>query len=195
MAASAPIQFTVDQEALKVADSSILKERSVMKKRAPPSGNYVSSPSSAVPRPMYAKKDSDPSIANTVASNNGIPTPSTTPPPVAAAADAKQPRPVASPSKPVPFKADLEEGDSPKALPTEPVGEPQLEELKEPLDGNKTSQSEDGQEDSNEREMDIYSEAVLACKLPRENELYVQRVLTYSVGSIENPEACIMCSG
>ncbi|TPX09987.1 uncharacterized protein E0L32_008834 [Thyridium curvatum] len=166
-AAAQPIQFTVDQEALRVQDSSVAKERGI-KKRAPPSGSYMSSPS-AVPRPMYAKKESSENTASAV--SNGIPTPSTTPPPAQAVAPS---RPVASPSKPTPFKADQDEGESPKALPTEPQEKPQLEELK--LNGKKGDEAEDQDSESKEREMDIYSEAVLAC-------------------SIENPEACIMCSG
>ncbi|KAH9908149.1 ribonucleoside-diphosphate reductase large chain [Xylariomycetidae sp. FL2044] len=169
-AAAQPIQFTVDQEALKVADSPASRPGQ-LKKRSPPSGsNYQSSPSSAMARPVYAKReDSNSNI------NNGIPTPSTTPPPVK---EAKAANPVASPAKPVPFKADIEEGDSPKALPTEPLEKPKEEELPEAaLEGKKTaSQEEDKDDKSKEREYDIYADAVLAC-------------------SIENPEACVMCSG
>src|ERR1700712_6088869 len=51
MAASAPIQFTVDQEQLQVVDTNVARERSMPKKRTPSAG-YTSSPS-AVPRPMY----------------------------------------------------------------------------------------------------------------------------------------------
>ncbi|KAK1674302.1 ribonucleoside-diphosphate reductase large subunit [Colletotrichum godetiae] len=153
-AASAPIQFTVDQEALKVADAAVGK---ALKKRAPPPG-HVASPVVNVPRPMYAKKDSS------SAQDNGIPTPSVTPPP---------PR-TAPAQKPDNFTADVAEGDSPRALPTEPVETVKIEEL--PVSGSKTPDAEDKTEESKERELDIYSEAVLAC-------------------SIENPESCIMCSG
>ncbi|KAK1761273.1 ribonucleoside-diphosphate reductase large chain [Echria macrotheca] len=174
-AAAQPIQFTVDQEALKLKDTSVNKTPSGLKKRAPPPGSYVSSPS-AVPRPMYMNQESG--VANGVANNNGIPTPSTTPPPVKVPANGEvKSRPLASPAKPPAFKADIEEGDSPKNLPTEPtekinpasIGEPALTDKKE-------GQAEDTEDDSKEREIDIYSEAVLAC-------------------SIENPEACVMCSG
>lgn len=155
-AAAQPIQFTVDQEALRVQDTHIVKASSGLKKRAPPPGSYVSSPS-AVPRPMYAKKED--SHASTLTSN-GVPTPSTTPPPIRSVSQSK---PVLSPSQPVPFKADQPEGESPKALPIEPS-----ETVKdESLDSEKPPQNEDKDDESKEREMDIYSEAVLACKLPQ----------------------------
>ncbi|KAK9800947.1 putative Ribonucleoside-diphosphate reductase [Seiridium cardinale] len=166
-AAAAPIQFTVDQEALKVHESQSSKP-AALKKRAPPTGSYSSSAAAAVPRPMY-RENSSTSLA--VSSPNGIPTPSTTPPPVVKA--------VASPMKQIPFKADLEEGESPKALPTEPAEKPnKIEELPDPAIASKNAplQSEDSDKVSKEREYDIYNEAVLAC-------------------SIENPESCLMCSG
>lgn len=52
MAASAPIQFTVDQEQLKVADTNVARTGAQGRKRlgASPGG---STPYSAVPRPMY----------------------------------------------------------------------------------------------------------------------------------------------
>jgi ribonucleoside-diphosphate reductase subunit M1 len=157
-AAAAPIQFTVDQEALKVADSNVGKERA-LKKRSPPSGSYMSSPS-AVPRPMYVKKEE--AQGSTVSSPNGIPTPSTTPPPKTAA---EVKRPLASPSKPQMIKADVDDGDSPKTLPTEPSEKIKLEELPDPaMDTKKSPQVEDTEDQSMERELDIYSEAVLECK-------------------------------
>ncbi|KAI0112788.1 ribonucleoside-diphosphate reductase large chain [Hypoxylon sp. NC0597] len=170
-AAAAPIQFTVDQEALKVADSNAAKS-GMLKKRGPP-GNYNSSASANVARPVYAKReDSNNNLA--APAPNGIPTPSTTPPPVS---DIKVTRPVASPNKVAPFKADIDEGESPKALATEPSEKVKAEELPEPaLNGQKSSQEEDKEDKSKEREYDIYADAVLAC-------------------SIENPEACVMCSG
>ncbi|KPM45037.1 Ribonucleoside-diphosphate reductase large chain [Neonectria ditissima] len=152
-AAAAPIQFTVDQEALKVADSNVsnVGNGRTLKKRAPPSGtSYMSSPS-AVPRGAAAGRN----LGNSVKSN-GMPTPTATPPLGSAPG----------------MKADVDEGDSPKTLPTEPA-----EKIKdEELSLKKSNQSEDQDEDSEERERDIYSEAVLAC-------------------SIENPESCVMCSG
>lgn len=167
-AAAQPIQFTVDQEALRMQDTAIAKER-VLGKRAPPTGSYVSSQNSSVPRPMYAtKKTSDSASLNAIsaADANGYPTPSTTPPLAAAA------KPAATPVKTVPFKADQDEGESPKVLPTEPAKDVADEEA---LD-SKSKDAEDDEAESKKREMDIYSEAVLAC-------------------SIENPESCVMCSG
>lgn len=183
-AAAAPIQFTVDQEALKVQDSQTAKASSGLKKRAPPTGSYSSS--TAVPRPMYAKReDSSNSLSATPA---GIPTPSTTPPPPAA-------KPVASPMKQVPFKADQEEGESPKALPTEASEEPgKIEELPDPAHAAK-NQSEDQDKESKEREFDIYNEAVLACKSRHPSTICLSILLTHLTGSIENPESCVMCSG
>lgn len=164
-AAAAPIQFTVDQEALKVADTNVGKDR-VLKKRAPPSGSsYVSSPSAAS-RPSYMGTNG---TSGSVESStlNGVPTPSTTPPPAAASVV----RQIASPAKPATMKADVPEGDSPKVLAADPSDKPKLEELDE-----EKKSPEDKDEESEERERDIYSDAVLAC-------------------SIENPESCIMCSG
>lgn len=172
-AAAAPIQFTVDQEALKIQEQTGAKH-SGLGKRAPPAGMWQPSASSFV-RPMYAKKDSI-SGSKTVRSN-GIPTPSITPPPSTPSVDQEiAARMLSSPSKPrtVPFKADQEEGESPKALPIEPAEKPVEEEL---LDGEKADgQSEDMDGDSADREHDIYSQAVLQC-------------------SIDNPESCVMCSG
>jgi ribonucleoside-diphosphate reductase subunit M1 len=149
-AAAAPIQFTVDQEALKIADTTISKDR-VLKKRAPPPGSsYMMSSPSAVPRPASAKREGD---SGNSLSSNGVPTPTTTPPPAVS-------RPLASPHKAPPMKADVDEGDSPKVLPTEPLDAVNDEEL-----SKKPNQSEDKDEDNEERERDIYSDAVLACKL------------------------------
>lgn len=166
-AAAAPIQFTVDQEALKVQESQSMKP-AALKKRVAPAGSYSSSAAAAVPRPMY-RENSNTNL--TAASPHGVPTPSTTPPPTT--------KVTPSPMKQVPFKADQDEGESPKALPTEPVETPnKIEELPDPAVETKPtpSQSEDSDKVSKEREFDIYNEAVLAC-------------------SIENPESCLMCSG
>ncbi|KAH8677563.1 ribonucleotide reductase [Xylariales sp. PMI_506] len=171
-AAAQPIQFTVDQEALKVQESQTARP-GALKKRAPPSGSYSSSAAAAaVPRPAYSKHEE--SNSDILSSPNGIPTPSTTPPPAV-----DKVRPIASPMKNVPFKADVDEGESPKALPTEPTEKlGKLESLPDPaVEGKKSpKQAEDEDQDSKDREYDIYNEAVLAC-------------------SIENPESCVMCSG
>ena len=76
----------------------------------------------------------------------------------------------ASPSRP--FQADKPEGKSPTLLATDPFGPPDAE-----LELERTpTQVEDDKDESNDREVDIYADAVLAC-------------------SIANPEACDMCSG
>jgi ribonucleoside-diphosphate reductase subunit M1 len=158
MAASAPIQFTVDQEALKVADTNIA--RALPKTRRQPGfQNSPSSPApSPAPRPMYATK-----APNGVTDSNGVPTPVATPPP---ASESKIENALAS----KPFKADVEEGDSPKVLASDPASKPDEEVL------SKDKQEEDAEDGSNGRDGDIYADAVLAC-------------------SIENPESCVMCSG
>lgn len=166
-AAAQPIQFTVDQEALKIVDAATARER-LPKKRAPPAGtSYMST--ATPPRLNNVKKEE----SNNAVSSNGIPTPSTTPPP-ALSGPAKK-LPLSSPQKPNTMKADVADGDSPKVLATDPGDKVEDEEEEQPADSEKkpSNQSEDEGED---RERDIYSEAVLAC-------------------SIENPESCVMCSG
>jgi len=147
-AATAPIQFTVDQDALLVADTNVARERAVKK------------------RPMGLFSGS----ASMTPTSNGVPTPTATPPPTS-----ENKRLAAATDVPA-FKADVAEGESPKALATEPSGAiPTEEQLPEPSLKEK-SQEEDKDEDSEQREHDIYAEKVLAC-------------------SIANPEDCIMCSG
>lgn len=151
MAASAPIQFTVDQEALLVADTNVA--RALPGKRRGLGGGNSSTP---VPQPMAVTET--PNGASN-ASPNGVPTPSATPPP---SKDALDPKPI---------KADVPEGDSPKIVAADSTEQPDDEALPE----SRSKQEEDGKE-SADREGDIYSDAVLAC-------------------SIENKEACMMCSG
>ncbi|KAH0559149.1 ribonucleotide-diphosphate reductase subunit rnr1 [Trichoglossum hirsutum] len=152
MAASAPIQFTVDQEQLKVADTNVARfTPGGSKKRTLPSNGY-SSPS-AVSRPTYSEQPS-----RNTASANGVPsTPSTEYNGVAASPKKATEAP--------PFKADTEEGESPKLLITEPpVGTPQNdEELLEPTSSRK-KQEEDLEATSNDREGDIYADKVLQCE-------------------------------
>ncbi|KAI1165848.1 ribonucleoside-diphosphate reductase large chain [Nemania serpens] len=169
-AAAQPIQFTVDQEALKVTDSASARP-GALRKRAPPSGSHMSSPQPTMSRPMYAKRQ-DSIVVN---SPHGVPTPSTTPPPPR---ETTVVEPVVSATKVLTFKADVPEGESPKALPTEPTENLKAEALPEAaLEGEKSlQQDEDNEDKSKEREYDIYADAVLAC-------------------SIENPEECVMCSG
>ena len=104
---------------------------------------------------------------------NGPPTPSQTPP-----VESENKRLSTTPKKDArsapEFKADIDEGESPPMLATEPTGAAKAETLV--LDAPTPKQEEDGDDETKDREGDIYAEAVLAC-------------------SIENPEACIMCSG
>jgi len=181
MAASAPIQFTVDQEALKVADTNVARALATRKRTTAPASGLSASPSPGVPKPMYMSKGAS------TESRNGVPTPSSTPPPsshdvmkeIAATAVA-----IPSSKKPLTlpptFEADVDEGKSPQLLATEPTGtitpENKDEELPEPASAKRKSQEEDSENVSIDREGDIYAEKVLQC-------------------SIENKEACVMCSG
>jgi ribonucleoside-diphosphate reductase subunit M1 len=167
MAASAPIQFTVDQEALKVADTNVARTLGA-RKRAVQASNFSSSPSAAAPRPMYMAKTPN-GTGNP--SSNGVPTPAATPPATQEGKPLATSKESALASKP--FKADVEEGDSPKLVHSDPAKNvPQDEALPEAA----TKQEEDKEDESKARDGDIYADAVLAC-------------------SIENKEACVMCSG
>ncbi|KAL9019308.1 MAG: hypothetical protein Q9185_003386 [Variospora sp. 1 TL-2023] len=160
MAASAPIQFTVDQEQLKVADTNVARLGGA-KKRGGGMG-YSSPMQSAVPRPMYVQK---PAMSAPV---NGIPTPTATPPPASDENKALVP-PSKKESAVLPtFQADVEDGDSPKSLATDPNGQPLKEEaLPEPaVPATKEGQEEDKEDASVGREGDIYADAVLACEYP-----------------------------
>jgi ribonucleoside-diphosphate reductase subunit M1 len=163
MAASAPIQFTVDQEQLQVTDTNIAKALPKMRKQ-PGFQNGTTSPApSPAPRPMYATK-----APNGAADQNGVPTPIATPPLVSE--PKAVPAPIENALAGKPFKADVEEGDSPKVLASDPVDKPDDEVL------SKMKQDEDTEDGTQGRDGDIYADAVLAC-------------------SIENPESCVMCSG
>lgn len=166
-AASAPIQFTVDQEKLKVVDTNVARSMPIRKRMA----GQSPSPAPAAPAPMYMSKQNPNSAAP-----NGVPTPSTTPPPQM---EVKKPAmtPKRSAMEVPTFKADQEEGESPKLVAAEAATGLPDEELPQPaLKDTKPKQEEDADEESKDREGDIYADAVLAC-------------------SIENPDACIMCSG
>jgi len=180
MAASAPIQFTVDQEALKVADTNVARTTG-LKKRAGGSYNSVASPQpSTAPQPMYDSKM--PNGQNSTP--NGVVTPAQTPPPQEAEQQKPQPqrkerkfgRATSAVHNPE-FPADQDEGDSPKivAVDGEKIG-PKEEELPEPALKEEKDDAEDKEDESKGREGDIYADAVLAC-------------------SIENRDACVMCSG
>jgi len=146
MAASAPIQFTVDQDQLKVTDSNVARERSAPKKRT--SVGYHQS-YAAIPRPMYASKGGNGSRA----ADNGIPTPTATPPPT------NEDKQLASKLG----RTRLSEGSSseessPRVLATDPTGTLDVDDS---LDAKK-DQEED--KESAEREGDIYAQKVLQCK-------------------------------
>ncbi|KAF3916969.1 hypothetical protein AA313_de0207733 [Arthrobotrys entomopaga] len=178
MAASAAIQFTVDQEALKIEDTTVATQRTTKRNlglyQGPANGGMkagFSNPS--VPRPMMESKTvlngagivaapgttpASNGVTNGTSSSNGL---------INAAQTAKQP-----------FKADQDEGESPKLLTTSPPVGPQGEEELATLDSKmkKLGQEEDAFDESEDREGDIYAQKVLQC-------------------SIENKEACTMCSG
>jgi ribonucleoside-diphosphate reductase subunit M1 len=159
MAASAPIQFTVDQEALKVADTNVARLSG--KKGRPSMGSPPGSTYSGAPRPMYQAKGGN---GSTTTAANGVLTPAATP-----TTETKKFSP--QPSEGGSEQASENDGNSPRQLATDPTDTPSKVNLPE-----RVKQEEDSEEDSKEREGDIYAEAALAC-------------------SIENPESCIMCSG
>ena len=170
MAASAPIQFTVDQEMLKVADTNVARTPAG-KKRSGQSAT-TQPPVSPSPSPMYMSKTSQNSVAP-----NGVPTPTQTPPPEVEARSSTTPKKESAMAVPH-YPADVEEGDSPKVIAVDgAIGTPDDELPQAALDTEvKTKQKEDVEDESKDREGDIYAEAALAC-------------------SIENPESCVMCSG
>ncbi|RMZ78787.1 hypothetical protein DV738_g3678, partial [Chaetothyriales sp. CBS 135597] len=167
-AATAPIQFTVDQEALKVEDKAVARDRSVARKRMSLGlSNAGSGGEIATPRPMYMAKGGNGSAARL----NGVMTPTATPPP--SNEDTKQ---LAHALTKTRLNEDSSSGEpSPRVLATEPEGPPDLDESLESRLA-KTAQDEDKDSESQERDEDIYAQKVLAC-------------------SIENKEACVMCSG
>lgn len=191
MAASAPIQFTVDQEQLKVADTNVART-GAGKKRSIPSAGYSSSSHTAMPRPMYVQKAS----SSTITAPNGMPTPTSTPPP--SVEQQRQPPATKTGSAAIPaFKADIDEGLSPKSLATDPLETPDKDAaLEEPLTGVVRKQEEDSEETSTTREEDIYAEKALQCKTF--THIHVSKISSLTrqfAGSIENKEACVMCSG
>lgn len=174
MAASAPIQFTVDQEQLKVADTNVARAFGGPKKRSFASnGNSMS----AVPRPMYIKKASDPATTTVVNGGSGIITPSATPSPVS---EEKKAGPaVASSIQGAMSSANgvtaiASDNESPKLLSTDPPMEtpkvedelpaPAIEEASRKGDVNGVKQEEDSEDTSKSREADIYADKVLQCK-------------------------------
>ncbi|KIX05086.1 ribonucleoside-diphosphate reductase large chain [Rhinocladiella mackenziei CBS 650.93] len=160
MAATAPIQFTVDQEQLKVADTNVARERSMPKKRT--SLGYGQGYNS-IPRPMYASKTSNFNGGGSATSLNGIPTPTSNPP---SSSEDKQFQLAHKLAKTHLTEGSSSSEPSPKVLPTDPVGTPDVDESLESREQSKAQQDEDKESDSGEREGDIYAQKVLACKSP-----------------------------
>jgi len=134
MAASAPIQFTVDQEALKVTDTNVARTQKKY--------HSGSNAHSSVPRPMYVQK---PPVQG--AAELGMPTPTATPPP--------------SKKKESAFKEEEREG-SPQTLATDTLDTLVKDEVGDGAKGKK--QEEDAEDISEGREGAIYAQAALACK-------------------------------
>lgn len=171
MAASAPIQFTVDQEMLKVEDTNVARTPANRRRAQATQGADSPAPSPS-PRPMYASKTPQNSATPT-----DVPTPSQTPPPESAVKPSMTPKKESAITVPH-YPADVEEGDSPKVIALDGAnGTPDDELPQATLDAEKKAQQdEDAEDETKDREGDIYADAVLAC-------------------SIDNPESCIMCSG
>ncbi|KAK6335350.1 ribonucleotide-diphosphate reductase subunit rnr1 [Orbilia brochopaga] len=178
MAASAAIQFTVDQEALKIEDKTVAAQRSTKRNlglyQAPPASNgamRAGFANASVPRPMMESK--------TVVNGAGIAAvPGTAAAVTSRSGDGNGTISLINAgqnSAKDPFTADLDEGESPKLLSTSPPAGPQGEE-ELTLGMKKLGQLEDDFGESDEREGDIYAQKVLQC-------------------SIENKDACMMCSG
>jgi ribonucleoside-diphosphate reductase subunit M1 len=163
MAATQPIQFTVDQEQLKVADTNIARERSGPKKRTSLGFSSSVSNYNSIPRPMYQSKTSNLGGTNT-ASINGIPTPTSTPPPIGE--ENKQVGAMAHKLA----KTRLSEGESsaeasPRLLATDATSSPPDAIAEESLESRlKDEQEEDKESENGEREEDIYAQKVLACE-------------------------------
>ena len=187
MAASAPIQFTVDQEQLKVVDTNIA--RSGSKKRGSLPG-YTPNSNSAVTRPSSAHT---PLVSSPL--SNGSESPESTPAPASIKKQAAVPIPNGS----VVSKADIEEWESPKTLATDPGSVPDKEEQlpEAATKGLKKKQEEDVEGTSSTREGDIYADKVLACKnFPTCSVTFGAKLTDCGLtGIIENKEDCVMCSG
>ncbi|KAK6347578.1 ribonucleotide-diphosphate reductase subunit rnr1 [Orbilia javanica] len=171
MAASAAIQFTVDQEALKIEDTAVATQRTTKRNlglyQGPINGASSSSPRTGVPRPMMESKTS-------VNSAGIAPAPGTIEAATSSASGTGLINAAQTKSN-EPFKADQDEGESPRLLTTSPPVGPHAD---EELGSKKLAalQLEDVEQESEDREGDIYAQKVLQC-------------------SIENKEACMMCSG
>ena len=139
MAASAPIQFTVDQEQLKVQDTNVARTSGLSRKRGNMPSGYTNT-YSAVPRPMYDQKQ----------------------PSGAAAASDSNPQPAEGDAQGVPaFKPQA--GGPPDY---ELSGSKQNGTAEEST-ANETEEAKPEEEEKpkdEQTEADIYSQEVLACK-------------------------------
>ena len=155
MAASAPIQFTVDQEQLKVADTNIARAGGA-KKRSFQTGGYATS---AVPRPMYIQKSS-----SSTTHTNGFLASSPASSPVLEMKNVEDHETSAPKVSPFANKGDVKE--SPELLSTDPPAEtPKYDEqLPEPAINGLPKQTEDTEDTTKTREADIYADEVLQCK-------------------------------
>lgn len=161
-AAAAAIQFTVNKEALKVEDTNIARTGP---RKGRPSGmsSYNSGYNHSIPRPMM-----------NISTPNGVnaTTLPPTPPVEEVKLTPKLPAIIRATPHDIPaFRADTDEGESPKLLTSDPTGTPRDEEELR----LSNMQSEDAAKESESREGDIYADAVLQC-------------------NIENKEECMMCS-
>ena len=162
MAASAPIQFTVDQEQLKIADTNVARKEGAVKKRYQSSSSYAMQ---AIPRPMYIQKESNPTKSGVV---NRPLTPAATPSPtncekkgiMMSARDSDSGR------SSIMTGDEDDSGESPKLLTTDPpTGKlPKSAEVEELLSATTVKQDEDTDDTSKSREADIYSSKALQCK-------------------------------
>ena len=155
-AASAPIQFTVDQEQLKVEDTATAGGRYGPRKRSSlgPSASYNSGV-----KPMYISKGGN----GNAEKMNGMMTPVATPP----ASEGLDKQLTSKLAKTRLSDGTSSEEASPKVLATEPVGTPDFDESLEKQEKKweeKKLKVEDGAEQTENRESDIYAQKVLACK-------------------------------
>jgi len=177
MAASAAIQFTVDKEALMIEDKTVARttKRNLGLYQSPANGtngnNGIATngySTSNGPSPMMNNAQKSPAP---ITNGNGASKP------LVSAATATKIINAAQTAPSDPFKADTDEGESPKLLTTSPATAAALADEELQLDAKiKKLQVEDDNNESNERDHDIYADAVLQC-------------------SIDNKEDCMMCSG
>ena len=206
MAASAPIQFTVDQEQLKVADTNVARDlRSSGGKKRLVSGGYHSS-YAAIPRQLFNQKNgSDSSTESPVV--NGLQSPTATPPPSTAASFAVRSKNPATVSNQPPFGVSVgvakvntitngsrrgggredaedtgssDDGPSPKALATDPADNRPDEHDESLLLNGEDGAINGGLERLQEEDEEKTNE-------DREGDIYAQKVLACKYASFSFP--------